>query len=115
MMTTLKISNCTAVTARIWPYQPTAAHYHGRYALHRTHSRRAQQSKVTYNRRGAVVCLRNHYCRGKAISMFILIAWVTSFIHHAKPTVPCLDLHIFHIITQTARIREKFIKRNTCS
>ena len=62
-----RISNCTAVTARGWSYQRTAAHYHRRYTVHRTHCVCAQLSNVTWNRRGTVERSRYHYCRGKAI------------------------------------------------
>ena len=37
-----------------WQYQRTAAPYHRRYTVHRTHCACAQQSNVTWNRRGTV-------------------------------------------------------------
>ena len=109
------ISNCTAVTARGWLYHRTAAHYHRRYTVHRTHCRCAQQSNVTYNRSGTAGCSLYHFCRGKENKYCIF--WVREsrqLSNTQRALWPIWMYIIFHIITQTARILEKFIKRKTC-
>jgi len=46
-----------------------------------------------------VVLSRYLFAVEKQLVFYILSAWATSIIQHAKRTAACMDLHIFHIIT----------------